>query len=163
MVLAAISIGLLAACGGGASSPTATRLPTSAGLPTDVAFATPAPSAATAETPPSGEANVDACSLLTPADLNTATGKDNYAPGVADGVGGCVWNLEGLDSNQGDLVTAGIQEIGLDFVKGSFGSGGFDVMVNGHVRVLQPNRWFVGHVGGHRQRPAAGADIPALR
>ena len=79
------------------------------------------------------------CSLLTPDEINAATGKDNYAAGVEDSVGGCLWNLDGLSANQGDLIVANIQTLDLSFVKSSFGSGGSDATVNGLAAFWNPS------------------------
>jgi len=84
---------------------------------------------------------VDVCSLLTPAELNAATGTDDYAAGTLDSVGQCLWNTEGTVNNQGSLIVGYINpDVTLDFIKSTFGTGGVDATVNGHAAFYNPTQ-----------------------
>ena len=107
--LAAISM-VLAACGGAAtptSPPRATTNPiTSTAAPASapaVATGAPIPSS-----PASTAAGGDLCSLLSPSDLKTATGK-TYLAGTLDAAGQCNWNTDASGANSGDLVILAMQ------------------------------------------------------
>jgi hypothetical protein len=125
----AIAVLTLAACGGSSATP--------AGAGASVAPETAAPSAAAEPTPdgaastspaPAGEA-VDACALLTAADLTTAIGED-FEPGVLDSVGQCIWD--------GDTaVVLYVQDAALDFIKSTF-AGGVDATVGDHAAYWNP-------------------------
>ncbi|MGI8928784.1 MAG: DUF3558 family protein [Candidatus Limnocylindrales bacterium] len=132
--LAALVIVSISACGGGTPAPTGNAVPTAGQATTSP---TVAPSVGTTPAPVGG--TTDVCSLLTAAELNAATGKSNYAAGVEDTIGGCVWNLEGLSNNQGDVVYGAFQTLDLSVVKASFGSGGSDATVNGHPAFWNPS------------------------
>ncbi len=157
-VLAILSIGALAACGSSGSTPTASRAAIASATPgggttpaptaaaTAVVTAAPAGGAATAApaggtiptaaptTAPAGA--VDLCSLLSPADFKTVTGKD-YGAGVLDPAGQCNWNTDASGVNSGELIVAALQTVDLPFIKSSF-VGGVDVTVGGHPAYWNP-------------------------
>jgi len=147
--IAAVALLSIAACGGGAPAPTG-------------AAATNAPSGTTSPTaaPPVGATSppiggtVDVCSLLTPAELNAATGRDDYAAGRLDSAGQCLWNTEGTTVNEGDLIAGYINpDVTLDFIKSSFGAGGSDATVNGLAAFWNPSAFLASmwvDIGGGR-------------
>jgi len=144
-----IAIVLVAGCGGSATTPTspakATTGPVSAtAAPASApgAVASPAPVAtpaggATPAASTTGGGTADLCSLLTPADLKTATGK-TYLAGTLDAYGQCNWNTDATGVNSGDLVIAALQAEPLSFIKSSFGTGGTDATVGGHAAFWNP-------------------------
>lgn len=130
---------VLAACGGAAtptSPPRATTNPiTSTAAPASapaVATGAPIPSS-----PASTAAGGDLCSLLSPSDLKTATGK-TYLAGTLDAAGQCNWNTDASGANSGDLVILAVQAAPLSYIKSSFGSGGSDATVGGHAAFWNP-------------------------
>ncbi len=136
VAVVALAIFALGACGG---SGTATTAAGSATAAPGGGTTTAAPSEAAATTAPSTSGSVDVCGLLTAADLKTVTGKD-YGDGVADPAGsGCGWNVGTSGVNQGDLVYAVVQDVGIDFVKTNF-TGGSDVTVSGHAGYWHPGQ-----------------------
>jgi hypothetical protein len=124
----------LGACGNSGAAPGATGTPIK-----PPAGATATPAAATVPTAPPVGATVDTCKLLTGAEVKAATGK-NYGEGYPDPdlPGYCQWNTNGATVNQGDLITAYVQTVGLDFAKGQPGS--VEVTVNGHAAAWNPKR-----------------------
>jgi hypothetical protein len=147
--IGAVTVLFVAACGGAATSPTAaTKTPAPAAVTVAPATApavagTQPPAAATPPGPAgtTGGAGAGLCSLLTPADLQTATGK-TYLPGTLDIGGQCNWNTDDSGANtgasSGNLIILAEQAEPLDFVKSSFGSGGSDATVNGHAAFWNP-------------------------
>ena len=132
VALVAAAILALAACGSSATpapgAPTTAPGGASASTPAGGASAsTPASGGASASTP--AGAAVDVCSLLTPADLKTATGK-TYEAGVLDSVGQCYWNVGKSAANSGDLIGASVQDQQLSLIKSTF-PGGTDLTVSG--------------------------------
>lgn len=90
-----------------------------------------------ATSPPVGA--VDLCSLLTAADLKSATGLE-YSAGDLDSVGQGLWNIEGASANTGSLVVAYIQPADLGFIKSTFGTGGVDLTVGGRPAFYNPTQ-----------------------
>ena len=137
----------LAACSGSAAPPTgggtATGTAISTGAPTTAATVTSAPTATVAATQsPAGATSTpaavaDTCTLLSAADLNTATG-DDYGEGVLDSVGQCVWRVGGASFNNGDgQVVLAITPNTLSAIKTYF-PGGTDLQVAGHAAYWNP-------------------------
>jgi hypothetical protein len=138
--IAALTIFAVAACGGASATPAgqpATAAPGSSGV-----AATPAGTAAAGDTaaPPSAAATGgaavgvpgDLCSLLTAADISSATGK-KYEAGVKDAtIGTCSWNVGKSSANSGDMIIAGTQAAALSLIKNTF-PGGVDATVVGHA------------------------------
>jgi hypothetical protein len=127
--MAALAIVAMAACGGSATAPTGGG----------IQIVTPAPGATAAPaTTPVGAATpvatigstVEACSLLSPADLNATLGGD-YGGGIVDLAGQCVW------TSGNEIVVLFVQDVGLDFIKSSF-TGGVDTTVSGHAAYWNP-------------------------
>jgi hypothetical protein len=134
--VAALTIAALTACGGSTATPAGAGATTPASSATaaataaaSVAATTGAASSAPATTAASQGPTAALCSLLTPAELNAATGK-KYEAGVPDTIGGCSWNVGKSQANSGDLIVAGIQEATLAQIKGAF-PGGADATVGG--------------------------------
>lgn len=123
----------IAACGG--SSP-ATAVPTTTPGPAGTtpgattAAATTAPVATTA---PPVVGTLDVCSLLTPADLKTATGKD-YLAGTSLFDGQCSWDTDPSGFATSDAITAYVAPSGpgLPSIKANTPAGGVDLTVAGH-------------------------------
>lgn len=138
--LSAVVIVAFAACGGSSAA-------TNAGGPTAAGGAKTAAPAGAAATPlaPAGGATLSPedsatklCSLLTPADLKTATGSA-YGAGVADQYGLCTFRVGGATVNDGKgQVIVAIQYLSLSYVKSSFGQGGSDASVSGHSGFWNP-------------------------
>lgn len=80
---ALLAASLLAACGGAAAAPSdAAGSASPTGAPTNVpADATPAPEASS---PPTPGTTLDACTIVTPADVATATGAAGAEPGTLE-------------------------------------------------------------------------------
>ena len=151
-VMGAITALLIAACGGSTTTPTsppkattapgaATAAPATAPVVATVAPASPTTPAG-APTPgptPAGTTagTADLCALITPADLQTATGK-TYMPGTLDAYGQCNWNTDSTGVNSGDLILLAVQAEPISFVKSSYGTGGSDATVNGHAAFWNP-------------------------
>ena len=143
VAVAAVAILLVAACGGSSTAPTtavaATAAPASAA---SAASAPPAATAAPAAASPAGAsapaaAAIDTCSLISTADLKTATGKD-YGAGVLDSVGQCVWRVGGATANNGEgQLVAFIQDQPFGAFKSAF-PGGVDLTANGHAAYWNP-------------------------
>jgi hypothetical protein len=134
--IAVLAILTIAACGGASATPAgqaATAAPASG-----AAGATAAASAAggaTGAPATAGGAAVglptDLCSLLTAAEISTATGK-KYEAGVPDAYGQCSWNVGKSTANSGESIIVGSQAAELSFIKSSF-PGGVDATVAGHA------------------------------
>lgn len=133
VAVAAIAIFALGACGGTGAAPTGGGI----AILTPAPGTTPAPAAtsgeATAAGPATSAAAVDTCALLSPDDLQTATGID-YGPGVVDVVGQCVWTDQGSDQG---IVVLFVQEVPLDFIKTTF-AGGEETTVAGQAAYWNP-------------------------
>lgn len=136
--LAAISM-VLAACGASATPTTPPRATTNPATGTTAPASAPAvaPSAAVTSNPGSTAGAGDLCSLLSPSDLKTATGK-TYLAGTLDAAGQCNWNTDASGANSGDLVILAVQAAPLSYIKSSFGSGGSDATVAGHAAFWNP-------------------------
>jgi hypothetical protein len=110
MAAAVVSLFVAGACGSSGGTPTSAP--------------TTAPAGGTA----------DPCTLLTQADIKTATGVD-YGPSVADSYGHCRWffGTSTVDEGKG-TVTVSFASTGttLASVKSGPGSGGVDLTVRGH-------------------------------
>lgn len=141
IAVAALAISAVAACSGSTATPGpagstpagTSAVPTSAAVPSASATGTVA-------TPAPVGGSVVLCGLLSPADLKTVTG-NAYGVGVLDSYGSCTWRVGGVSVNDGKgQVIAAIQAITLDFVKGSYGSGGTDVTVSGHAGFWNPSQ-----------------------
>lgn len=134
----ALTILALTACGGSTATPAgagATAPATAAAsLAATAAATTGAASNAAATTAASQGPSVALCSLLTPAELKSATGK-TYEAGVSDGSGGCLWNVGKTQVNEGDLIMAGTQHSDLASLRSAF-PGGADTTVAG-----KPGYW----------------------
>ena len=138
------TLSLLIACGGTPAAPatnstTKTSAPVATvAAPSSVA-ATIAPGATIppGATPASSGAAVGVCALLTPAEINAATGL-TYLDGTLDLAGQCEWNTNASGANSGDLIIAAIQTQDLAFTKSTFGTGGTDVTVAGHAGFYNP-------------------------
>src|SRR5205823_11934289 len=136
---AALAILLVAACGGSSTTPTTAVAATA--TPPAVASATPATAAPAAASPAGASAPaaaaIDTCSLISTADLKTATGKD-YGAGVLDSVGQCVWRVGGATANNGEgQLVAFIQDQPFGAFKSAF-PGGVDLTANGHAAYWNP-------------------------
>jgi len=94
--------------------------------------ATPAPVSASADA-----ANI--CSLVTLAELASATGKTYFA-GTVDIGGQCQWNTNQIGAITGDLIIAAIQTLDLATTKSMYGTGGEDVTVSGHAAFYNPGQ-----------------------
>lgn len=140
---------LVAACGGTSTSTTspakATTGPIAATAPpasvpgavtTPASVATPA-GAATPAASTTGGGSSDLCSLLSPADLKTATGK-TYLAGTLDAYGQCNWNTDATGVNSGDLVLLAVQAVPMSYVTSSYASGGSAATVDGHAAFWNP-------------------------
>lgn len=135
---AALTIAALTACGSSTATPAGAGATTPASSPTAAATAaasvaptTGAASSAAATTAASQGPTAALCSLLTPAELNAATGK-TYEAGVPDTTGGCLWNVGKTQVNNGNLISASMQDADLAMIKGAF-PGGADTTVAGHA------------------------------
>src|SRR3954447_19070052 len=144
VAVAACSLFLLVACGGGnpatsapsrTAAPGGTNAPVSANTAPVLSAATPA----TDGTTPAAGGTVDTCSLLTAAELSAATGK-TYDAGKPDSVGQCLWNTGGKTANTGDLVILYVQPSDLSLIKSTFGAGGSDASVSGHAAFWNPSQ-----------------------
>jgi len=141
-----LTIVVVAGCGGGGAAPTGAAGPTSGsaqasgpaataaggtGSPAPVGAGTPAPVA-----DPVAVAK-EMCTLLTPADIKTATGAD-YGAGVPDEFGNCIWRVGSATVNDGKgQVAASISPATLENIKGMF-AGGTDLTVGGHPAYWNP-------------------------
>lgn len=138
--VAVVAIVAFAACGGSGTATTGAGAPTAAGLTTPAptsAAATPVAPAGGATLSPADSAT-KLCSLLSAADLKTATG-DDYGTGVADQYGLCTFRVGGATVNDGKgQVVVAIQYLSLSYVKSSFGQGGSDASVSGHDAFWNP-------------------------
>jgi hypothetical protein len=116
---AVVSLFVVAACGGSGGTPTS---------------APPATTAGAGATTAANSGNPDPCTLLTRADIKTATGVD-YGPSVADSYGKCRWfaGTSTVDEGKG-MVTVSFAPTGttLGSVKSGPFSGGDDTTVSGH-------------------------------
>ena len=85
--------------------------------------------------------NVDACSLLTPAELSAAFG-ETYGDGTLDPVGQCSWNLEGEVGNTGNVVVVYINPEQFSTLQGLLGiqEGSVDLSVSGRDAFYNPNQ-----------------------
>jgi hypothetical protein len=132
--IAAVAIFAVAACGGSTATPggasTTTPAPSSVAGAT-AAPVTAAPASVVATLAATAGAPIDVCTLLSPADLDAATGK-KYEPGFLDSSGMCSWNVGTSPGNKGDLIIASIQAQELGAIKSAF-EGGADVTVKGHA------------------------------
>jgi hypothetical protein len=154
VILAAFAALAAAACGGSSSTPTAagTTSAPAAATPTPAATAastaapaggastpapTTAPTAAPATAAPAG-GKVDPCTLLTPADLKTVTGKD-YGTGIYDGYSACTWDFPGAKANTGNAIAASVPDQTLGTIKSAF-TGGVDLTVSGHAAYWNPDQ-----------------------
>jgi hypothetical protein len=121
----ALALVVVAACSGSGPAPTGAGTPTAA---TTTITTTPAPTVGT----------VDACALLTPAELKTVTGGDYTGPGVSNSVGQCNWSGGGTSLASGhSFVVATIGDNPLAAIKGTF-PGGVDLTVSGHAGYWNP-------------------------
>lgn len=142
---------LVVACGG---SPAVSTNPVAKSNPPVAASSTPAAPTATATpvapgsvvTPASVGTSPDAaniCSLVTTAELASATGK-TYLPGTVDIGGQCNWNTDDSGANtgasSGNLIIAAIQTQDLAGTKSVYGTGGEDVTVSGHAAFYNPGQ-----------------------
>lgn len=124
-----------AACSSPAAAPTgaggATPTQATAGAAATAATPTAAAVAGTPEAPAALATRM--CGLLTPADIQTATGT-KFGAGVPDELGQCIWHAgtATVNDGKGQLVVT-MQDATLDLMKASFGSGGSDVTVGGHA------------------------------
>jgi hypothetical protein len=119
MAAAVVWLFVVAACSGSGGTPTSTPAATTAGV-----------GATTAAT----SGNPDPCTLLTRADIKTATGVD-YGPSVADSYGKCRWFAGTATVDEGNgMVTVSFAPAGttLASIKSGPFSGGDDTTVNGH-------------------------------
>lgn len=143
-----LGLTLLTACSGTSSpatnGPVATPAATSGhSAPAGATVAAPSVPAASAPlitAPPAGTpvAVGDACSLLSPADLKTATGK-TYLAGTLDSASGdCNWDTDASGVNSGDLIIVYFTAQPLTFIKQAYGSGGADATVGGHAAFWNP-------------------------
>lgn len=141
----AIAAFVVAACGGAATAPTTAPKTTAPAAVTVAPATAPAgaatqpPAAATPAGPASttGGAAADVCALLTPADLQTATGK-TYLAGTLDAAGQCNWNTDASGVNSGDLIIVAVQAVPFSYVTSSFGSGGVAATVSVHPAFWNP-------------------------
>jgi hypothetical protein len=130
MVAAVVSWFVLGACAGSGATPTSSPAATTAG-----GAATPAPAAQ----------HPDSCTLLTAADIKTATGTA-WGPGVADGYGHCNWyaGTSTVDEGNGGVslwfASGGTT---LASVRSGPAAGGVDLTVSGH-----PAYWSGGEFSG---------------
>lgn len=129
VVMTALAMVAMAACGG------ATTAPTGGGIqivtPAPGATAAPAATPVGAATPVATVGGtVEACSLLTPADLNATLGGD-YGAGMVDLAGQCIW------TTGDETVVLFVQDIEFEFVKTTF-IGGVDTTVSGHAAYWNP-------------------------
>jgi hypothetical protein len=125
MTAAVVPLFVVAACGGSGGTPTSAPAATTAG-----GGATTAPAGGTA----------DPCSLLTQADIKTATGAD-YGPSVADPYGHCRWFFGTSTVNEGKgAVTVSFASAGttLASIKSGAFAGGVDLTVRGHPAYWSP-------------------------
>ena len=131
MAAAVTSIFVVAACGSGGAPASAPAATTAGGGPTTVPAATTAgggPTTAPAAT------HADPCTLLTQADIKTATGSD-YGVGVPDSYGHCRWFFGNSTVDEGKgMVAVYFAAAGttLDSVKSGTPSAGVDLTVSGH-------------------------------
>jgi hypothetical protein len=129
----ALTMVAFTACGGSTATPAGAGATTpataAATAAASVAATTGAASSAAATTAASQGPTAALCSLLTPAELNAATGK-TYEAGVPDTTGGCTWNVGKSQANSGSLIVAAVQEADLATIKGMF-AGGVDTTVAG--------------------------------
>ena len=145
--MSALAAILIASCGGAATTPTSAPKTAAPAAATSTAgpiaatpTAAPAQAATTMPSAPTTQGSSgagDACSLLTAADLATATGK-TYLAGTLDAAGQCNWNTDASGANSGDLIILAIQAEPLSFVMSSFGSGGVSATVAGHPAFWNP-------------------------
>lgn len=142
IVVTAVALSALAACGGSTATPAAAGASVPAGSsPAPTSATVPSSSAAGAATSPAPVGgSVDPCGLLGPADLRTVTGA-TYGAGVPDSVGECTWRVGNATVNDGKgQVIAAIQAVTIDYVKSSYGSGGTDVTISGHAGFWNPTQ-----------------------
>jgi hypothetical protein len=134
--IAGFAMVLVAACSASPGAPTG-ALPTATPASADVTAAPTSPSTSATTVPPSGTAT-DVCALLSPQDLETATG-NAYLIGLPDEFGQCYWDGDQVGgSNGGDTIVGAINVQNLAFIKGAFGQGGTDVTVSGHAAFYNP-------------------------
>lgn len=140
LVAGVVAAAALAACAGGTATPTGATTPTGPVTPTNAATAgqPAATDALGATTDPGGGGTIDTCSLLTAAELKTATG-DDYGAGIADGYGQCVYRVGGATANDGKgQIAVAIVESSVSTLKGMFGTGGTDLTVAGKTAFWNP-------------------------
>jgi len=144
--IGALAAVFIASCGGAAATPTNAPKTTAPAAATSTAGAAATATAApvqlgtttpTAPTTVGSSGTGDVCSLLTTADLATATGK-TYLAGTLDAAGQCNWNTDASGANSGDLIVLAVQAEPLSFVTSSFGSGGVAATVSGHAAFWNP-------------------------
>lgn len=133
LTISAAMVLLLAACGGAAAP--ATNQPQVTTAPT-APSATAAPTALATSTPGTGGFSI--CSVLTPAELQSVLGVE-YDAGTIDLGGQCVWNVPGVQSNNGTLIVGNLQDQDFRILKGMFSSGGSDQTVAGHAAFWNPS------------------------
>jgi hypothetical protein len=150
LTLAATAIALAACSSPGAptTGPTISAAPTASGAPISTPTAsapvdaTASPSSAPVDataTPPAG-GTIDVCSLLSPEDLNAATGNE-YLEGLLDDFGQCYWDGNQIGGgNAGETVIGAITAADLSTIKASFGDGGVDTTVDGHAAFFNPSQ-----------------------
>ena len=115
-----IGVVVVAACGGAA---TPTQGPAATQTPATATVAPPATSGTIGTAAPTTGAVGNACSLLTAAELKTATGLA-YGEGADDGYGQCVYRVGGGTVNNGDgQITVAYVESPLATLKTSFPTG----------------------------------------
>lgn len=125
----------VAACGGGAATPTGPVTQASGAATSGPPAAT---DAAVATTDPGGGGTIDTCSLLSAAALKTATG-DDYGDGVDDGYGQCTYRVGGATANDGKgQIVVAVVDTPLSTIKSTFGAGGVDLTVAGKTAFWNP-------------------------
>ena len=134
VVLVGVAL-LIAACGSSTTSTAAAPPTAGSGTPTG-AGTTIAPSGGgTTTTLAPADAAAKLCTLLSPADLKTATGSD-YGAGDPSSPGSCTWTV-GTGSNHAGQVAVSFVAQQLSDVKSGM-PGGVDVTVSGHTGYWQP-------------------------
>lgn len=132
----------VAACGGPAAP---TAAPTAAPVITQAPGAvTPAPtSAPVGPTNPPVVGTIDACTLLTPAELSAALG-ETYTAGVPSEFGPCAWNIEGETGNGDSVVSVYLDPQAYSFVHSVMGiqEGAVDITVAGHSAFYNPLEFY---------------------
>ncbi len=138
VLIASIAALAVAACGGSASPTIAPPVLTTAPVVPATAPVAPTTAPGAPVTTPIG-GSIDACSLLTSAEISAATGK-TYDAGKLDSVGECTWNTNGSVVNDGSLIIGYIQPSPFALLKQSFALGGVDATVNGHAALWNPTQ-----------------------